>query len=223
MTLAAPRGTIADLIDERDPMPVIDSEITFHGLVFDVRRDQVDLGDAGQVTREYLDHPGAVVVLAWHEFDGVPHLLLVHQYRHATGTRLWELPAGLLDVPGEPPWRAAARELAEEGDLVATTWHVLSDDVASPGILPEWRRVFLARDLGDLPEDERHTREGEEHDLRPLWVPFDDAVEAVITGRLHNASTVAGILAADAHRRRHWVHLRPFDAPWPEHPAYLET
>ena len=219
MTLAARRGSLADLVERHAPLPVVESRLVFEGLVFDVRRDRVDLGAAGVVTRDYLDHPGAVVVLPLHRFGEVDHVLLIHQYRHATGTKLWELPAGLLDQPGEPSWQAAARELAEEVDLTAGSWHVLVDDVASPGILPEWIRVFLARDLRDVPPERRHVRDGEEHDLEPLWVPFDDAVTAALTGRIHNAATVAGLLAADAHRRRGWSLLRPQDTPWPEHPA----
>lgn len=220
MTLDAHRGRLTDLVEQHAPLPVVESTLLFEGLVFDVRRDRVDLGAAGVVTRDYLDHPGAVVVLALHRFDDVDHVLLIHQYRHATGTRLWELPAGLLDQPGEPPWQAAARELAEEVDLRADTWHVLVDDVASPGIMPEWIRVFLARELHDIPLAQRHTRDGEEHDLHPMWVPFADAVTAAISGRIHNAATVAGLLAAAEHQRRGWADLRPHDAPWPEHPAY---
>ncbi len=229
--LRVPVGSLADLVERRDPMPVVSSEIAWQGLVFDVRRDRVDLGEAGVVTRDYLDHPGAVVVLPWREVevagDGAAsgrhteeQVLLIRQYRHSVGTRLWELPAGLLDQAGEPPWRAAARELAEEVDLVAGSWHVLADTVASPGILPEWLRIFLARDLRPVAEAERHVRDGEEADLVPLWVPFGDAVTAALTGRLHNAATVAGLLAAAAHHARGWADLRPYDAPWPEHPAY---
>ncbi|HRW18205.1 MAG TPA: NUDIX hydrolase [Dermatophilaceae bacterium] len=228
MSLQAPIGSLADLVESHDPMPVVASEIAWHGLVFDVRRDRVDLGDAGVVTRDYLDHPGAVVVLPWREVTGVDgsteaQVLLVRQYRHAVGSWLWELPAGLLDIAGEPPWQAAARELHEEADLRAATWHVLVDDVASPGILPEWVRVFLARDLHDVPEQQRHARDGEEASLRPLWLPFDDVLTAALTGRIHNAATVAGLLAAAAHRQRDWRDLRPHDAPWPEHPAYRES
>lgn len=224
MSLHAPVGTLAELIECYQPKSVVASELAWQGLVFDVRRDRVDLGEAGLVTRDYLDHPGAVVILPWREVtvDGqlVAQVLLIRQYRHATGSYLWELPAGLLDIPGEPPWRAAARELAEEVDLAARTWHVLVDDVASPGILPEWVRVFLARDLHELPVDSRHVRDGEEHELRPMWVPFSDAVTAAITGLIHNAATVAGLLAAAEHHRRDWADLRAPDAPWPQHPAY---
>lgn len=230
MTLGAPVGSLADLIEELDPKPVLVSELAWRGLVFDVRRDQVDLGPAGVVTRDYLDHPGAVVILPWREVlvpGGPPtpqaQVLLIRQYRHATGHALWELPAGLLDIPGEPPWEAAARELAEEVDLRADTWHVLVDDVASPGILPEWVRVFLARDLQDIPAGQRYTRDGEEHDLHPMWVPFADAVTAAIRGQIHNAATVAGLLAAAEHHRRAWTDLRPHDTPWPQHPAFRTT
>lgn len=215
MSLGAPRGTVLDLVEEWGSAPVVDSETPFTGLIFDVRRDRVDLGTGGVVTRDYIDHPGAVVVVALEDVDGVPHVLLIQQYRHPAGGRLWELPAGLLDVDGEPPWLAAARELAEEVDLVADTWHVLVDDIASPGMMPETVRIFLARDLRDVAEHETHARTGEELGIRPLWVPLDDAVRAALTGGISNAAALIGILATHAARLRGWETLRPQDAPWP--------
>lgn len=221
MTLTAGRGSLADLADRHDPLPVLSHDQVWSGLIFGVARDRVDLGDR-VVTRDYLTHPGAVVIVPLHQFDGIDHVLLINQYRHAVGGYLWELPAGLLDVPGEPPAGAAARELAEEVDLRAGTWHVLADDVASPGILPEWVRILLARDLVDIPVSDRHQRTGEEALLTALWVPLDDAVTAALTGRIHNAATIIGLLATEAHRRRDWRDLRAADAPWPEHPAYRD-
>src|SRR5690606_30978577 len=117
MTLGAPRLSLADLVDLVEPRPVPTSEVALRGRVWDVRRDTVDLGEAGTVTREYVDHPGAVAVLALREDRGLAEVLLIQQYRHPVGAFEWELPAGLLDVDGEPPVVAAARELTEEADL----------------------------------------------------------------------------------------------------------
>ena len=192
----------------------------FEGMVWDVRRDAVDLGVAGEVSREYVDHPGAVAVVALREVEGNDQVLLISQYRHPVGAFEWELPAGLLDVAGEPPWLAAARELHEEADLSASSWDVLIDYFSSPGGNSEALRIFLARDLADVHQGERFTREGEEHGMPVGWVDLEEAHEAVLRGQLHNPSAVIGILTAHAARARDWATLRPHDAPWPEHPAY---
>ncbi|HET7396917.1 MAG TPA: NUDIX hydrolase [Intrasporangium sp.] len=222
MSLTAPRGTGDDLVDVLGSKPVIHSHIPFRGKIFDVQRDTVDLGAGGVVVRDFVRHPGAVVAVAVHPFDGVDHVLLIRQYRHPAAAHLWELPAGLLDVHEEPPWKAAARELHEEVDLVARRWDVLIDSFASPGAFPEAVRIFLARELQDVPSHHAHARTGEEVDLRPLWVPIDQAHAAVLAGRLHNSSAIIGVLAAHAARARGWETVRPHDAPWPEHPANRE-
>lgn len=205
-------GPLADVID---PRPVRSHELVHEGIVWSLVRDEVDLGESGVVTREFVDHPGAVGCVA---LDDRERVLLIQQYRHPVGMRDWELPAGLLDVEGEQPWFAAARELAEEADFAADEWHVLADWMNSPGGSSENWRCFLARGLRALPD--AHAREHEEADIVVRWVPLDEAVEAVLTGRLHNACTVAGVLAAYAARARGWQTLRPHDAPWPEHPAF---
>lgn len=219
MSLSAPRGRATDIVEDWTPVPELDSSVVFRGLIFDVERDRVDLGAGGLVVRDHIVHPGAVVVVALHPFDGTDHVLLIRQYRHAAGGHLWELPAGLLDVDGEPAWRAAARELAEEVDLVADRWDVLVDDIASPGVFAETVRIFLARDLSEVAIAERHERHGEELDLRPLWVPLDEAHTAALTGRISNAAALVGILAAHASRGRNWQTLRDKEAPWPARSA----
>lgn len=207
----------AQLADAHHPLPVLSSETALHGMVWDVVRERVDLGEAGEVTREFVRHPGAVAVAALDEED---RIVLIQQYRHPVRRLEWEIPAGLLDVTGEAPHLAAARELHEEADLVARTWHVLADYLSSPGGLDEALRIYLARDLAPVPEDERHTRDGEEHGMPVRRVPLDAAVDAVLAGRVNNATTVVAVLAAHASRERGWATLRPHDAPWPSHPAY---
>ena len=199
--------------DERADLPVLSSQRVHHGLVWDVRRDEVDLGDGQTVTREVLVHTGAVGVIALDERE---RLLLVRQYRHPVRSYLWEPPAGLLDVAGEDPLETARRELAEEGDLRAATWHVLVDFFNSPGGSTEAFRCYLAQDLAPVPEAERHDREHEERDMATAWVPLDRARDLVLAGRLHNPTAVAGVLAACAARDAGWSTLRPADAPWPE-------
>ncbi|HEU5144157.1 MAG TPA: NUDIX hydrolase [Dermatophilaceae bacterium] len=216
MSISAPRGTRADLADVMGSYPVVGTEVAFEGMIFDVRRDRVDLGAGGTVVREYVEHPGAVVVLALRPFDGIDHVLLIRQYRHPAGAHLWELPAGLLDVAEEHPRDAAARELHEEVDLAAGRWDVLIDYIASPGAFPEPVRIFLARDLTEVPDHEQHARTGEELTLRPMWFSLDDAHAAALAGEVNNSAALVGILSAHAARDRGWDTLRPEDAPWPE-------
>jgi 8-oxo-dGTP pyrophosphatase MutT (NUDIX family) len=217
VTLGAPTARTAELVDRLERRPVEASERVFDGMIWHVVRDTVDLGDGGTVRREYVQHPGAVCIVALDDRDRV---LLIQQYRHPVGAFEWELPAGLLDVPGEPPWEAAARELHEEADLEAARWDVLMDYYASPGGVSEALRIFLARDLSDVPHDDRHSREGEELGMPVRWVDLDEAHEAVLRGQLHNPGALIGILAAHAARARGWSALRPHDTGWPEHPAY---
>lgn len=219
MSLTAPAASAAELADQIDPAPVLASEIAFAGRVWDVRRDEVDLGDQGTVTRDYVDHPGAVVALALREDRGEPEVLLIRQYRHPIGAHEWELPAGLLDISGEPPWLAAARELAEEADLVASRWDLLAEYVASPGGLSEALRIYLARDLSDVPERDRHPRSDEEAGIVPRWALLSDALDAVQAGRIRNAAAVIGLLALDRVLASGGRGLRAVDEPWAGHPG----
>ncbi|NNU26385.1 NUDIX domain-containing protein [Isoptericola sediminis] len=198
--------------DEVAPRPVVGRTTVHAGTVFDLVRDDIDLGDAGVVTREYLDHPGAVAIVV---LDPQDRVLLLRQYRHPVRTVMWEVPAGLLDVDGEPAVEAAARELAEEADVVADRWDVLADYATTPGFSNESVRIFLARDVHEVPEAERHERHGEEAEIVTAWVPLDEAVAHVLAGELHNPSAVTGILAAAASRAGGWASLRPVEAEWP--------
>jgi len=205
--------------DEFDPRPVRRSEVLVQGRVWDVVRDEVDLGDAGLHVREYVRHPGAVAVVVLDEDE---RICLIQQYRHPIRTREWEIPAGLLDVEGEPPWEAAARELHEEADLVADRFDVLLDLRPSPGGLDEAIRVYLARGVSVVAESERHVRDAEEHGMPRAWVALDDAVEAVLDGRFQNGILVSAVLAAHVARQRNWDALRPHDTPWPQGPGGTE-
>jgi len=198
--------------DQRADLPVTGREVLHAGKVFDLVGEQVDLGAGGQVYREFLAHPGAVAVVA---LDEAERVALLRQYRHPVRAYLWEVPAGLLDVPGEELLAAAQRELAEEADLRAATWHTLVDFCTTPGGSDERIRIFLARDLTAVPEADRFAREAEELDMPLAWVHLDEAHAAVLAGRIHNPSAVAGILAAHAARATGWQSLRPADAADP--------
>lgn len=205
--------------DSYDPQRVVSSETVFAGHVWDVVEDVVDLGDAGEVTRDYIRHTGAVAVVALRGEPGCEEVAMIQQYRHPVRTYDWEIPAGLLDKPGEDPRDAAARELREEVDLDARQWDVLLDMFTSPGAMSENIRIFLARDVFDASED-GFEREGEEAGMTVRWVPLDDAVNAAIAGGLHNGPAIVGLMTTYLARQRDWSGLRAADAPWPSHPAY---
>ena len=203
--------------DEPSPRRLLSSRTVYEGRIWDVVSDSFQLNDDGDpLVRDYIDHPGAVAVLP---MNGDGEVLLIKQYRHPVGMDLWEIPAGLLDVEGEDFVAGAARELAEEADLVAGTWNVLADFFNSPGSSSEAIRIYLARDLSDVPGHELHVRTDEEAEIELHWIPLDDAVAAVLEGRLHNPSAVVGILAAAAARDGNFQGLRPGGAPWPAHPS----
>lgn len=203
--------TEGPLADRAELAPVSESKVVYDGRVWDVWEESFDLGAAGTLTRDLLMHPGAVSVLA---LDDQERVLLIQQYRHPIGTYEWELPAGLLDVPGEPLVETARRELFEEADVRAGEWHTLLDYYSTPGGSSEALRIFLARDLTEVPEAERHERDAEELGMPVRWVPLSEVVDAVLDGRVHNPSLLLGSLAAQALRTEGWARLRPADAPW---------
>ncbi|WP_434991821.1 NUDIX domain-containing protein [Arthrobacter sp. Ld5] len=203
--------------DEQSPRRLLGTTTVYEGRVWDVVSEQFTLTVDGEaITRDFIRHPGAVAVLVLND-DG--QVLLLRQYRHPVRMALWEIPAGLLDEEGEDFVDAAARELAEEADLTADRWDVLVDLFLSPGSSSEALRVYLARDIGDVPEDERHTRTHEEAEIELKWVDLDAAVEAVLAGRIHSPSAAAAILAARVAREDGFAGLRPASTPWPEHPS----
>lgn len=216
---AAGRSPLRDL-----PLPrkVKKSKTVFEGKVWDVAREsfRMDPEDkaADPLTRELVVHPGAVAVIAVRTaMTGAgprDQMALVRQYRHPVGMELWEVPAGLRDVPGESLHEVAVRELAEEADLRAGEWHTLVDFFTSPGGSTEAIRVFLARQVTEVAEEERHARTDEEAAMTLAWVGVDEVLDAVLDGRVHNPSTVAAVLALHAHRAQGWRRLRPVDAPF---------
>ncbi|MCV7442595.1 NUDIX hydrolase [Mycobacterium paraense] len=188
------------------------SETLYTGKIFALRRDRVRMPGGKLVTREVVEHFGAVAVVAMDDDGNVP---MVYQYRHALGRRLWELPAGLLDVGGEPAQLTAARELHEEAGLKADTWRVLADLDSTPGFSDESVRVYLATGLTQVDRPEAHD---EEADMKLEWYPLADAVRKVLSGEIVNAIAVAGILAAHAVTDG-VAQPRPADSPWTDKPT----
>lgn len=188
---------------------VRDRRERFHGAIFSVVTDRVVMPDGGEADRDYLRHPGAVGVVA---LDDRERVVLIEQYRHPLGRAIWEIPAGLVDVADEELPAVAARELAEEVDLRAGRLDLLIDLHTSPGCSNEATRIFLARELTEVPPEERHRRRDEEADLRVVRVDLDRAVAMVLTGEITNAAAVAGLLAAARLRDAGWSGLRPAEA-----------
>lgn len=191
-------------------LELLDRKKMFAGRVWTVVQDRVSIGSR-EAIRDVVVHPGAVAIIATDDQDNV---LLIRQYRHPVGMYLFEPPAGLLDVAGEPALQTAQRELAEEAGVEARTWHVLVDLFNSPGGSSEAIRVYLASDLSALDGGRPHTGEAEEAHLPQVWVPLRQAVELVLAGAIGSPSAVAGILALDTYRRGQSLLLRPADAPW---------
>jgi ADP-ribose pyrophosphatase len=197
----------------RHEFPVRASKDIYVGAVMALRADEVEMPGGRVVVRETLEHPGAVAIAALDDDD---RLMMIHQYRHPVRRRLWELPAGLLDVDGEDPLETAKRELAEESGLAATDWSVLVDVVPSPGFSDESVRVYLARGLSEVGRPE--LGDDEEADLTTRWVSLSVAVRMVLAGTIVNGITVAGVLATHVLAGAS-AGARPADAPWPDRPT----
>ncbi|MFH7598511.1 NUDIX hydrolase [Streptomyces racemochromogenes] len=189
----------------------------FQGAKTAVDSDEVRMPDGSVARRDYQVHPGSVCVLA---LDGEGRVLVINQYRHPVRRRLWELPAGLLDVPGENPLHAAQRELYEEAHVKAGEWRVLTDFYASPGGSDEAVRIFLARDVSDADGERYQDVSSEEADMRVEWVEREALVRGVLAGDLSNPALVTGVLAVTAALASEGGldALRPAESPWPARP-----
>jgi 8-oxo-dGTP pyrophosphatase MutT (NUDIX family) len=200
------------LLDSPEAWPVSSSAVLATGQVAQFVQDRITTPDGELIAREYIQHPGAVGVIA---LDRELRIALVRQYRHPVRHRLIEPPAGLLDVDGEDYLLAAQRELAEEVGLAATSWQVLVDLFTTPGMVGEALRIYLARDLVQAAAPDGFSRHGEEAHMDTVWASLADVVDSVLDGRLHNPTVVAGALAAwTALQRDGFSSLRPPDAPW---------
>jgi 8-oxo-dGDP phosphatase len=193
----------------------ISSSDVYVGRILALRADEVLMPGGVRARREVIEHLGAVAVVALDEEDRV---VLIHQYRYPLGRRLWEIPAGLLDVAGEEPLQTAKRELAEEAGLAAEHWSVLVDIASSPGFTDESERVFLARSLSDV--DRPLASGDEEADLVIRRIPLAEAVGMVFAGEIVNAPAVTGLLAAQALLDGRGQE-RPPGAEWRDRPRHF--
>lgn len=164
----------------------VERHVLFEGAIVTLRRDKAQLINGQVVSREVVEHPGGVGILA---LDG-DDVLLVKQYRYAFSRVLTEIPAGKRE-PGEDPFVTAQRELKEEIGATAEAWTDLGALIASPGCYGETLYLFLACELtfGETHPDA-------DEFLETVRVPFDEAVELCMSGELTDAKTVAAILKA---------------------------
>ncbi|MBA2280476.1 MAG: NUDIX hydrolase [Actinomycetota bacterium] len=168
----------------------VDERVVHAGAVITVAVGTFEGPDGSTFERELVHHPGAVSVVAVDDQDRV---VLVRQYRAALDAWMDELPAGKLDIDGEDPAEAVKRELIEEAGVSAARWELLAEFHNSPGFSDELGRIYLARDLTEVPDD----RQGVEEDAMTVeWVPFADAVARVTSGELRDSKTVIGLLRA---------------------------
>ncbi|HEY5836851.1 NUDIX hydrolase [Streptomyces sp.] len=201
--------------DTPEEWPVRATSTPFTGKKTSIRTDEVVMPDGSTATRDYQVHPGSVAVVA---LDDTGRVLVLKQYRHPVRHKLWEIPAGLLDVPGENPLHAAQRELYEEAHVKAEDWRVLADVYTTPGGCDEAVRIFLARNLSEA-DGERFEVAEEEADMELARVPLDELVSGVLAGRLHNTCLVVGALSLQAALAGEGIDaLRPPEAPWPARP-----
>ncbi len=192
----------AQLSDTPGAWPVVDTtDLHRDGWVVALRRDRIHppgRDDAESFGRLVVEHPGAAMVLALDERDGVEQVCLIRQYRHPGGATFVELPAGICDVAGEDPVETAKRELREEVALEASEWRHLLTTYPSVGITSEVHHLYVARGLRAVETD--YVAEHEEAHLEVLWAPFDDLLAAVLDGRVQEGPVAIAALAYAATR-----------------------
>jgi ADP-ribose pyrophosphatase len=165
----------------------------FEGRVIQLGIESLTLPNGEDLELEIVRHPGGAAVVALDECRGV---CLLRQFRHAAGGWLWELPAGKLEK-NENPQATATRELAEEAGLRAARWQELGSVLTTPGFCDEAIHLYLAEQLSAV------TASPERHELIEIhWIPFEQALEQVYAGIIHDAKTMLGLMLAESRIHR---------------------
>ncbi|HEY7758476.1 MAG TPA: NUDIX hydrolase [Burkholderiales bacterium] len=168
------------------------SKTVYAGRLLTVKEDVVELPDGANATREYILHPGAVVIIPLID-DST--LLLEHQYRYSVRSHFLELPAGKIEV-GEPAEETARRELLEETGYVARDWRFLTTLHPCVGYSDERIELFLARGL----TFEGHPGEDDEF-IETVTMSIDAALARILAREITEVKTILGVFWADRLRR----------------------
>jgi ADP-ribose diphosphatase len=174
---------------------VLSSREAYRGPAFSVSTDHVLEPSGVRARRDIVHHSGSVVILPVAEDHSEPHILLEYQYRHAAQRYLWELPAGRID-DGERELAAAKRELLEETGFRAARWKQILRFWASPGFVAETMSIYLATKLrAGVAQPEA------DEVIEFRFFPLSNAVQMIMSGKIHDAKTICGVLWLATHRR----------------------
>jgi len=160
----------------------------FDGVLLKVRSDTVRLPDGGTAVREYIEHPGAVAILALTDSG---ELVMERQYRYPLGRHMIEVPAGKID-PGETPLATARRELQEETGYTARTWRHLATIHIAIAYSNERIEIYLARGL-----KHEGAKLDDEEFLEVFTLPLATALEWVRRGKITDTKTVSALFWAE--------------------------
>jgi len=172
------------------PFELLKSEVLMKGRAFAIRRDYLKTPDGRETKLEIIEHGGSVVIIP---IDENGNVLLVRQYRHATGKDLLELPAGTLDED-EDPQACAAREIREETGMAAAVLTKLGEFYLAPGYSDEFMIVYLATELSHSPLDA-----DDDEFLSVEAVPIAEAIRMAERGEIPDAKSLAALFLARAH------------------------
>ena len=165
------------------------SQVIYEGKIWNVVSEVFPF-NGETLTREFVQHTGAVAILTVDENENV---LFIKQYRRPVRSFLWEIPAGLLDVPGESKLDAAKRELAEEAGLAAESWEELITFHTTPGGSSETIDIFVAKKLSKSKIE--FVTSGEEKDMEQIWVPLPEALNMVLASEIKSPTAVVGVMS----------------------------
>lgn len=166
----------------------VSSDSVFRGKLLHLKRDQVRLPDGKLTEREYVEHPGAVVVIA---LAPSGELVMERQFRYPLSRDFIELPAGKMDA-GEDPLECAKRELSEETGYLAASWLRLGVVHTSIGYSNERIEIYLARDLNRAAPNH-----DDEEFIEVFTLPLSLALEWVRKGEITDSKTIVGLLWAE--------------------------
>ena len=187
-SISMPKSARSKSSRSKSKARVLSSRVVYRGPAFWVSFDEVLEPTGVRARRDIVHHTGSVVILGVEQGPGEPRILLERQYRHAAQSFLWELPAGRIDK-GEKDLAAAKRELLEETGYTAKRWKRILRFYASPGFVAETMAIFLAQNLRS------GTAQPEADEvIQVRMVPLSKAVRMVMSGRIFDGKTIAGVL-----------------------------